>query len=613
MLSTAKFDAHSILVKYKNSNKLSDVKFSKKGARVAETPEDKELVKSIMLKYLEQDNVELVQPNYIYELNSWEYVETYPQPSQYNTSLHWYYEAEDLPKAWGKLGCPDTTICGGSKDVIVAVIDSGLAFEDFDDTAGLTEANFKASPIYKNINLYVNEDEEPNNQRDDDCNGVVDDYNGADVYTLVSLDIQNTCDINDKPRITTRSQAKSGHPVDTYGHGTFVTGLIASDILAAGNTTISPAFNISIMPISANKHFEQFFTTQTVVEGINYAVQEGADIISLSLTTSFKDSLLDQAIQNAYDAGVMIIAAAGNTNSTAPAYPAAYDNVFSVGAVNIDGQRSSYSTYGDNVDITAYVGDGSTANQSSVYQQSLTCFGNCDKNTINDGFSNYNFIGTSFAAPQVAALAAMLKSQNLGLTPSEIQKRIQDTATDIGAPGKDSQTGYGVINYANALLDSPVVSVNSEDLKNLYRFYSYTFGTHFYTIDEVERDYLISNSPNVWTYEGPAFSVYKDSSLGKPVYRFWSNEYKTHFYTSDELEKTYIAQNYDKNTWSFEGSAFFIPDEPTASNIPVYRFWSPINKRHFYTVSTDERDTLLNNPNTWTYEGVAFYAFPVNN
>ncbi|MCA9386860.1 S8 family serine peptidase [Candidatus Dojkabacteria bacterium] len=613
-ISDAQFDATTILVKYKNIDEFKSIKIKDFDSYVAQSLEDKDFVKKVIKDFSVQEDIEVVQPNYVYSLDDWEIVSGNPEPNQFNELLHWYYDQADLQEAWKKMGCPDAVLCGGSSEVIVAVIDSGLAFENFDDTTGLTEANFKASPIFKNINIYTNEDEEPNNQRDDDCNGYVDDYNGADVYTHVDLNIQDTCDINDRPRLFTKSQSKSGHPVDTYGHGTYVTGLIASDILATGNTTISPAFNVSIMPISANKLFDEYFTTQTVVEGIEYATQEGADIITLSLTTSFKDSLLDKAIQNAYQEGVLVVAAAGNTNSTAPAYPASYDNVLSVGSINADNNRSSYSSYGNNIDVVAYVGDGSTPNRSSVYQQTLSCFGNCDKNKINDGFTNYNFIGTSFAAPQVAALAAMIKSQNPNLQPDDLMNRIIDTVIDIGPSGKDSETGYGVINYEMALFDEVVITP-SEDTKPVYRFFSPIFGTHFYTTSEIEKTDLIFNKSDYWTFEGTAYNVYDDTAKGKPVYRFWSGAYATHFFTSNESEKSEIALKYSSEIWNFEGVAFNIPSSPVAGSIPVYRFWSPSNSRHFFTTNENEKNNLINNfdDTIWSYEGVAFYAFPVNN
>jgi hypothetical protein len=145
----------------------------------------------------------------------------------------------------------------------------------------------------------------------------------------------------------------------------------------------------------------------------------------------------------------------------------------------------------------------------------------------------------------------------------------------------------------------------------VYRFWSPVNSVHFYTISPAERDNLIANYTYVWTYEGAAFhTAATGSQTGlEPVYRFWSGH--SHFYTISEDEKSTLVRDWS-NVWTLEGVAFYAYPEghqPEDSK-PVYRFWSPINSVHFYTISPAERDNLIANYDyVWTYEGIAFYAY----
>jgi hypothetical protein len=93
------------------------------------------------------------------------------------------------------------------------------------------------------------------------------------------------------------------------------------------------------------------------------------------------------------------------------------------------------------------------------------------------------------------------------------------------------------------------------------------------------------------------------------VYRFWSGH--SHFYTISESERDYLISNFP-NVWTYEGIAFYAYPEgsqPPESR-PIYRFWNPHSSSHFYTISEAERDTVIRDYSySWTYEGVAFYAY----
>ena len=146
----------------------------------------------------------------------------------------------------------------------------------------------------------------------------------------------------------------------------------------------------------------------------------------------------------------------------------------------------------------------------------------------------------------------------------------------------------------------------------VYRFWSPVGSSHFYTINEQERDKLISQYPDYWTYEGPVFRTFGaplDSNL-KPVYRFWSGS--SHFFTISEEERDWLMENYSW-FWIPEGIAFYAYPEglQPEGSLPVYRFWSPRLGTHFYTISESEKQWLIDvHSYTWTLEGIAWYAYP---
>ena len=148
--------------------------------------------------------------------------------------------------------------------------------------------------------------------------------------------------------------------------------------------------------------------------------------------------------------------------------------------------------------------------------------------------------------------------------------------------------------------------------QSVFRFWSSALGSHFYTIDEAERDYLIDEASDFWGYEGPVFQAATTDLEGdvSPVYRFWSDTYGTHFYTISQTERqTLLADKAGK--WIAEGIAFYAHAEgqQPADAVPVYRFWSSANNAHFYTADEFEKETLLKKyPDVYTCEGIVFYV-----
>jgi hypothetical protein len=160
------------------------------------------------------------------------------------------------------------------------------------------------------------------------------------------------------------------------------------------------------------------------------------------------------------------------------------------------------------------------------------------------------------------------------------------------------------------------LEVNIPSESPVYRFWSPKNGRHFYTIGESERDKLILTYPSsVWTYEGIAYYAFTAATEAgvMPVYRFWSPKNATHFYTISESEKNKVITKYSTNVWTYEGVAFYA--YPSGSQpegaMPIYRFWSPKNGTHFYTMSESEKEKLVTQypSSVWTYEAIAWYAY----
>ena len=195
-----------------------------------------------------------------------------------------------------------------------------------------------------------------------------------------------------------------------------------------------------LMPIKV-LDADGYGNTSDIVDGVNWARTNGANVISMSLGGGGFSSSFNSAITTAYNAGVFVVAAAGNDNNNSLSYPALYTNCFSVGALSPCNQRKSPSScdgetwwgsnYGTGLDIMAPGVKLRSAAVVSTY--------------VND------MNGTSGATPHVAGVAALLKGADPSLTAAEIRDILRSSAVDMGTAGYDTQTGYGRLNAAAAL------------------------------------------------------------------------------------------------------------------------------------------------------------------
>ena len=220
---------------------------------------------------------------------------------------------------------------------------------------------------------------------------------------------------------------------DDHMHGTFAASIVAANT-NNGQGGAGVCWSCKIMPIKVLDNTGSG-SSFNVSQGIDWAVSHGAKIVNLSLGGGAASSL-QTSVNNAWNANVVVIAASGNDNGPV-LFPGAYSNAIAVGSNNSAGARSSFSNFGLELDIMA-PGEG-------VLGALCTCGGHPG------GYATGS--GTSFAAPHVAGVAALLVA--LGVTDKQqIRDRMLNTATDMGTFGFDNLTGSGRVNAASALAGS---------------------------------------------------------------------------------------------------------------------------------------------------------------
>ena len=231
-------------------------------------------------------------------------------------------------------------------------------------------------------------------------------------------------------------------PNDDYGHGTAVVGVIA----AAGNNGIGVAgvaFHSKILPVKV-MDASGFAAYSTLAQGIRYAVDQGARIINISIAGNSPSSTLQDAINYAWNNNVIVVAAAGNTASSGPQYPAACEYAVAVSATEPDDTLATFSSTGNHLALAA-PGDNIFTTSRDLARPYAA------------------WRGTSFASPVVAGVAALVASANSSLNNTQIVELLKQTADDVGVVGFDASFGHGRVNAARAVSEATGIPIGDAE------------------------------------------------------------------------------------------------------------------------------------------------------
>ena len=366
------------------------------------------------IKKLRQDKtIEYAEPNYIQKSTA------VPNDTYYD--LQWHYPLINLPQAW------DYTT--GDSNVIVAVVDTGVFLAHPDLAANLIPGyDFVSSTSISN------------------------DGNGID---------NNPDDPGDN--LT---------PGFSSYHGTHVAGTIAA--VSDNNSGVAGvAQTIKLMPIRVLGLGGG--TSYDVTQGILYAAglandsgtipAQPADIVNLSLGGAGFSGAQQAAITDARNAGVTVIAAAGNQGSNQAFFPAGYQGVISVSAVGFNKSLAPYSNYGSSIDVTAPGGDTSVDRNGDGYVDGVLSTMANDSSGVRQPIYRF-YQGTSMASPHVAGVVALMKSIHAMLTPDEVDSlivagQITEDISGDGELNRNDNYGYGLIDALKAVEQATVLATGN--------------------------------------------------------------------------------------------------------------------------------------------------------
>lgn len=328
--------------------------------------------------------IALAGPNYIRK--QVDFPDDPSTPNDPNFARQWYLTSIRQDQAW--------KYSLGNSAVKVAVLDTGVAYEDHTDG----DISYSKLPDFENTG-----------------------FDTTNAYDFVNGD---------------------NHANDDNGHGTAVASIIAS---STNNSLVNAAIapGVTILPIKVlNKH--GFGMDSDIAKGISLAADRGAKVINLSFGGPDNSGVLARYITAARVRGAVVIAAAGNNASASAFYPAALKYVLGVGATRFDNSRAYYSNYGTWLDLFAPGGDtrvdlNADGAVDGIYLPKLRKVGS------NYGNFRYAYMsGTSFSAAQVSAVAALAASRGLSLV-SGIESVLLRSTKDLGVKGVDSVYRYGLL------------------------------------------------------------------------------------------------------------------------------------------------------------------------
>lgn len=373
----------------------------------------KDISKSDIEDQIGEANIEYIEKDYFGRASSTQQ-ET---PNDPHFDLQWYLQNDGTFNSFAKKGADigllsAWEITKGTSEVTVAILDTGIDDNNMDFSG----------------RIWTNEKEIPRNDIDDDGNGFVDDVNGWDFIN------------------------EDNDPIDDGGHGNALAGIIGA---AANNEKgvvgIDQKCKLMICKVLGS---DQTGRLSQWAAGIYYAVDNGADIINMSMTSDKDLRVLSEAIKYAAERDVTIIASTGNSNTSDTFYPSGYESVVAVGSTAQNDERSgSFSNYGSHIDLVAPGSD--------IFVLRLGSNG-----------AVTSLSGTSMSSAVVSGVAALLLSIESNLSSNELKTVLYKTAVDqVGpsnedAPGWDQYYGFGRVDAGAAaqLLDGSTIT-NDFELK----------------------------------------------------------------------------------------------------------------------------------------------------
>jgi subtilisin family serine protease len=336
----------------------------------------------------------------------------------------------DADRVWNEL-----QITG--KNVIVGVVDTGICM-----SGGLTHRDLRNQ-------LWVNTDEIPGNNVDDDNNGYVDDINGC----------------------SWENNTKGVNVTDNAGHGTHVSGTVAGDGTEGTQSGMAPDALVQVL-----KFWNSFSGQLSVWNCMQYGVDNGADVLTASLGWPLSQNpdrpTWRRNCENAIAAGVVVVYAAGNEGDAGNPCPGGTNYrirtpgdvpmVITVGATTCSDTIASFSSRG-NVTWIGVQGYNDHPCPPGYLKPTIAAPGDNTKSTrICTGYTNMS--GTSMATPHVAGCIALMLSANPGLTHAQVKQILKDTAKDLGDPGPDRHFGAGRVNCFEAVKKAIELSGKKGDL-----------------------------------------------------------------------------------------------------------------------------------------------------
>jgi len=417
-------------------------------------------------------------------------------PAASNPQFNWVHTKTNTTGAW------NTTT---GSPVVIAIIDTGFALQHEDlatqwhqnsGETGLTATGdrcWTGTPADK-----------PTNNCDDDNNGYTDDWRGWNFYgryapSSTPCTTPGTYVANNNPQAGSAgddiyyaeqqacTNTSTGDPFGAVSHGTSTAGL-AGAATNNGKGIASANWSAEIMPLQALGDDGSGWTSD-VVSAIHYAVDNGAAIISMSLGGPALDPSLQSAIAYAYSHNVVVVAASGNCgtglesgcDSNAPgamSYPARFDHVISVGAINDADTWASFSSYGPALDVVA---PGAGALSSTLIDRGTGTPNSPASFNYTSAYANQLY-GTSFSTPIVAGIASLIRSVKPTTSVDDVTALIDGTARKV--PGMNGsfyspQYGHGVID-ADALTSIAKALASTSDTPKLSQTGDYR-SEHFFT------------------------------------------------------------------------------------------------------------------------------------